>query len=190
MENPCQGAGTQGRLRAKPGRDASDGVVAGYRQPGRCRSGETGRRAGLKIQWSLAPWGFDSPLRHQLRSLRNEGFWETKGPHSLYGHFAEGSPFLCSLAGTTARSRRSLPEMTIPMTANGKHGPKWPPVSASALLRRRRWRRRRYPIDVPTSATTKSFRESLRMFESTGVAGLVCRRAAEATREAGAEKRP
>jgi hypothetical protein len=37
----------------------------------------------LKIQWSLAPWGFDSPLRHQLDSLRDKGPWETKGPCSL-----------------------------------------------------------------------------------------------------------
>ena len=30
-----------------------------------CRSGETGRRAGLKIQWTLCPCEFDSRLRHQ-----------------------------------------------------------------------------------------------------------------------------
>ena len=30
-----------------------------------CRSGGTGRRVGLKIRWTLGPWGFDSLLRHQ-----------------------------------------------------------------------------------------------------------------------------
>ena len=34
-----------------------------------CRSGETGRRAGLKIQWTLRPCRFDSDLRHQLKSI-------------------------------------------------------------------------------------------------------------------------
>ncbi len=29
-----------------------------------CRSGGTGRRVGLKIRWTLRPWGFDSLLRH------------------------------------------------------------------------------------------------------------------------------
>ena len=28
-------------------------------------SGETGRRAGLRIQWAQGPWGFNSPLSHQ-----------------------------------------------------------------------------------------------------------------------------
>ena len=32
-----------------------------------CRSGETGRRAGLKIQWTLRPCRFDSDLRHQRK---------------------------------------------------------------------------------------------------------------------------
>ena len=31
-----------------------------------CRSGGTGRRAGLRSQWSSSPWGFESPLRHQF----------------------------------------------------------------------------------------------------------------------------
>ena len=33
--------------------------------PFACRSGEIGRRAGLKIQWYLVPCRFDSDLRHQ-----------------------------------------------------------------------------------------------------------------------------
>ena len=46
-----------------------------------CRSGETGRRAGLKIQWTLRPCRFDSDLRHQIKSisymrpLKNVQFW-------------------------------------------------------------------------------------------------------------------
>jgi len=35
----------------------------------KCRSGETGRRAGLKIQSALRRWGFNSPLRHQSIQL-------------------------------------------------------------------------------------------------------------------------
>jgi hypothetical protein len=35
----------------------------------KCRSGETGRRAGLKIQSALRRWGFNSPLRHQIISI-------------------------------------------------------------------------------------------------------------------------
>ncbi len=31
-----------------------------------CRSGEIGRRAGLKIQWYLVPCRFDSDLRHHF----------------------------------------------------------------------------------------------------------------------------
>jgi hypothetical protein len=33
-----------------------------------CRSGEIGRRAGLKIQWYLVPCRFDSDLRHHSPS--------------------------------------------------------------------------------------------------------------------------
>src|SRR5262249_59016051 len=33
-------------------------------------SGETGRRAGLRIQWAQSPWGFNSPLSHHARTAR------------------------------------------------------------------------------------------------------------------------
>src|SRR5207248_11707870 len=35
----------------------------------RRRSGGTGRRAGLKIRWGLAPCGFDSHLRHRAANV-------------------------------------------------------------------------------------------------------------------------
>gem|GEM_PF-3729480 len=34
-----------------------------------CRSGEIGRRTGLKIRRAINPWGFDSPLRHLIRDF-------------------------------------------------------------------------------------------------------------------------
>ena len=42
------------------------GIIRGYAAWAQLReSGETGRRAGLRIQWAKSPWGFDSPLSHQ-----------------------------------------------------------------------------------------------------------------------------
>src|SRR5713101_6142460 len=44
------------------------GIIRGYAAWAQLReSGETGRRAGLRIQWAKSPWGFDSPLSHQHR---------------------------------------------------------------------------------------------------------------------------
>src|SRR6266849_8772044 len=44
------------------------GIIRGYAAWAELReSGETGRRAGLRIQWAKSPWGFDSPLSHQHR---------------------------------------------------------------------------------------------------------------------------
>ena len=40
-------------------------TVKGHIKNEMCRSGEIGRRAGLKIQWSLRPCEFNSRLRHQ-----------------------------------------------------------------------------------------------------------------------------
>ena len=46
------------------------GIIRGYAAWAELReSGETGRRAGLRIQWAKSPWGFDSPLSHQHRDL-------------------------------------------------------------------------------------------------------------------------
>src|SRR5262249_15479829 len=33
-------------------------------------SGETGRRAGLRIQWAQSPWGVNSPLSHHVPTAR------------------------------------------------------------------------------------------------------------------------
>ena len=43
-------------------------------------SGETGRRAGLRIQWAKSPWGFDSPLSHQHRDRLRERISGLRGP--------------------------------------------------------------------------------------------------------------
>ena len=41
--------------------------------PTKCRDGGTGRRSGLKIRRYLVPWGFDSPSRHQHKSMKSNG---------------------------------------------------------------------------------------------------------------------
>ena len=38
-----------------------------------CRCGETGRRAGLKIQWANTPCRFESDQRHQRKTTTQKG---------------------------------------------------------------------------------------------------------------------
>jgi hypothetical protein len=48
------------------------------------RSGGTGRRAGLKIQWYLVPCGFDPLLRDHLSLLQNDCLRIADSPPCLY----------------------------------------------------------------------------------------------------------
>ena len=57
------------------------GIIRGYVAWAQLReSGETGRRAGLRIQWAKSPWGFDSPLSHQHRDLLRGRIADLRGP--------------------------------------------------------------------------------------------------------------
>src|SRR5205823_1279427 len=69
-------------------------------------SGETGRRAGLRIQWAQGPWGFNSPLSHQHKVTQ-----------FTYAHEGPGSPPgpcfvpLLSPSDSVTRSRCASPSL-------------------------------------------------------------------------------
>ena len=57
---------------SKDGANAAVLAILGVRprEPPHCGSGGIGRRAGLRSLWDLVPWGFKSPLPHQLLAGR------------------------------------------------------------------------------------------------------------------------
>ena len=91
---PCQGRGRgfESRFPLRKGPEAESGYSAflfghTYRIRSLCPDGGTGRRAGLKIQWTFCPWGFKSPSGYMKQSeseSESERGSERGGDHSRF----------------------------------------------------------------------------------------------------------
>src|SRR6516164_6988687 len=71
------------RLASRPKRRSKRNLLQ-FNELQQARSGGTGRRAGLKIQWYLVPCGFDPLLRDHLSLLQNDCLRIAVSPPCLY----------------------------------------------------------------------------------------------------------